>query len=84
MSGMVSAISVGVVEGQLLLDLDYPEDNGADVDLNVVCASDGRFIEVQGSAERNPFSQEQFDEMLAMAKKACEEIQQAQKQVLGL
>ena len=84
MSGMVSAISVGVVEGQTLVDLDYPEDHGADVDLNVVCAGDGRFIEVQGSAERNPFSQEQFDEMLAMAKKTCQEIRDIQQQALGL
>ena len=84
MAGMVSAISVGVVDGQAMVDLDYPEDHGADVDLNVVCASDGRFIEVQGSAERAPFSQEQFDEMLTMAKKTCQEIQDAQKQTLGL
>jgi ribonuclease PH len=84
MAGMVSAISVGVVDGQTMVDLDYPEDNGAAVDLNVVCAADGRFIEVQGSAERDPFSQEQFDQMLAMAKKACQEIQEAQKRALGL
>jgi ribonuclease PH len=84
MSGMVSAISVGVVEGNILVDLDYPEDRDADVDLNVVCAADGRYLEVQGSAERNPFSHEQLVEMLALAKKSCQDIQDTQKQALGL
>lgn len=81
---MVSAISVGWVDGEALVDLDYNEDHQADVDMNIVCSSDGRLIEVQGSAERDPFTQEQFDQMLEMAKKSCQDIHDKQKQVLGL
>lgn len=81
---MVSAISVGWVNGRALVDLDYQEDHKADVDMNIVCSSDGRLIEVQGSAEGDPFTQEQFDEMLALAKKSCQEIHDKQKQALGL
>ncbi len=84
LQGMVSAVSVGLCDGQALLDLNYKEDYAAEVDLNVVCMSDGRFIEVQGSAEGSPFSEEQFQEMLGLAKRSCEEIHQLQKQVLGL
>lgn len=84
MQGMVSAVSVGLCDGQALLDLNYKEDYAAEVDLNVVCMSDGRFIEVQGSAEGSPFSEEQFQEMLGLARKSCEDIHQLQKQVLGL
>jgi ribonuclease PH len=84
LSGMVNAMSVGILNGQPAVDLDYAEDSNADVDMNVVCASDGRFIEVQGSAERSPFSQDEFVTMLDMARKACGEVEKLQKQVLGL
>ena len=80
----VLAIELLHPDGQALLDLNYKEDYAAEVDLNVVCMSDGRFIEVQGSAEGSPFTEEQFQEMLGMAKRSCEEIHQLQKQVLGL
>ncbi|MDQ1636750.1 MAG: ribonuclease [Pyrinomonadaceae bacterium] len=63
----VAAISVGVVENTPLLDLKYDEDSRADVDMNIVCTGDGRFIEVQGTAERQPFSRAQMDSMLALA-----------------
>ncbi|HEX3281435.1 MAG TPA: ribonuclease PH [Pyrinomonadaceae bacterium] len=63
----VAAISVGVVENTPLLDLKYDEDSQAEVDMNVVCTGDGRFIEVQGTAEREPFSREQMDSLLALA-----------------
>ena len=63
----VAAISVGVVDGTALLDLKYDEDSRAEVDMNVVCTGDGRFIEVQGTAEREPFSREQMDSLLALA-----------------
>ena len=63
----VAAISVGVVENTPLLDLKYDEDSRAEVDMNVVCTGDGRFIEVQGTAEREPFSREQMDSLLALA-----------------
>ena len=84
MRGLVAATSVGIKDGNLLMDLDYSEDHKADVDLNVVCLSDGRFVEVQGCAEQGPFSSEQLDQMLAMAKKGCDEIAALQKQILGL
>ena len=67
-----------------MVDLDYKEDYRADVDLNVVCAADGRLVEVQGSAERDPFTREQFNEMLDKATAACQGIQDLQKQSLGL
>ena len=63
----VAAVSVGIVDRTPLLDLKYDEDSRADVDMNVVCTGDGRFIEVQGTAEREPFSREQMDELLALA-----------------
>jgi ribonuclease PH len=63
----VAAVSVGIVETIPLLDLKYDEDSRAEVDMNVVCTGDGRFIEVQGTAEREPFSRSQMDELLALA-----------------
>jgi ribonuclease PH len=63
----VAAISVGVVENTPLLDLKYDEDSRAEVDMNVVCTGDGRFIEVQGTAEREPFSRAQMDSLLTLA-----------------
>jgi ribonuclease PH len=63
----VAAISVGLVENTPLLDLKYDEDSRAEVDMNVVCTGDGRFIEVQGTAEREPFSRAQMDSLLALA-----------------
>jgi ribonuclease PH len=63
----VAAISVGVVEDTPLLDLKYDEDSRAEVDMNIVCTGDGRFIEVQGTAEREPFSRAQMDSLLALA-----------------
>ena len=65
----VAAVSVGIVDKVPLLDLKYDEDSRAEVDMNVVCTGDGRFIEVQGTAEREPFSREQMDELLALAGK---------------
>src|SRR5204863_3888508 len=63
----VAAISVGILGNTPLLDLKYDEDSRAEVDMNVVCTGDGRFIEVQGTAEREPFSRAQMDELLALA-----------------
>ncbi len=80
----VSAISVGLRNGGCLVDLDYKEDYAADVDLNVVRTSDGMLVEVQGSAEGAPFSDEQFQEMMARAKVACEHINGLQRTALGL
>jgi len=63
----VAAVSVGIVDKMPLLDLKYDEDSRAEVDMNVVCTRDGRFIEVQGTAEREPFSRSQMDDLLALA-----------------
>lgn len=82
--GLVAAISVGLVDGEALCDLDYREDSSADVDLNVVTSSSGNFIEIQGTAEKKPFSNEQLQTMLAQAGDACAEIRRLQKEALGL
>jgi ribonuclease PH len=63
----VAATSVGIVDKSPLLDLKYDEDSRAEVDMNVVCTGDGRFIEVQGTAEGSPFSREEMDELLTLA-----------------
>jgi ribonuclease PH len=65
--GKVAAVSVGVIGGGTYLDLDYAEDSSADVDFNVVMTDDERFVEVQGTAEHNPFSRQQLDGMLELA-----------------
>lgn len=65
----VAAISVGIVGNVAMLDLKYDEDSRAEVDMNVVCTGDGRFIELQGTAEREPFSRDQMESLLALAAK---------------
>jgi len=64
----VAAVSVGRVKGRTITDLNYPEDSAAEVDMNVVMTGSGGFVEVQGTAETDPFSPEQFDELMALAK----------------
>ncbi len=80
--GEVAAVSVGIVNGTPLLDLKYDEDSRAAVDMNVVCAGDGRFIEVQGTAEGDPFSRAEMDEMLGLASAGLEEIFAVQRAAL--
>jgi ribonuclease PH len=75
----VAAVSVGIVGGELLLDLDYSEDSTADVDLNVVMTGDGRLVEVQATAERDPFTRAQLDDLLELARLGIEEIGEAQR-----
>ena len=75
----VAAVSVGIVEGTPLLDLDYLEDSSAEVDVNVVMAGDGRLIEVQATAERAPLDRAQLDELLDLAAGGIEEIGAAQQ-----
>ena len=70
----VAAVSVGIVEGEALLDLDYVEDSSAEVDVNVVMAGDGRLIEVQATAERAPLDRDQLDVLLDLAAGGIEEI----------
>ncbi len=78
----VAAVSVGIVEGEALLDLDYAEDSTAEVDVNVVLAGDGRLIEVQATAERAPLSRDQLDELLDLATGGIEEIGFAQREAV--
>jgi ribonuclease PH len=77
------AISVGVVDGSCLLDLDYSEDARAEVDMNVVMTGSGRFIEVQGTAEGLPFSRGELEEMLALAEQGIAELVSAQDAILA-
>ena len=79
----VAAVSVGLVDGLAMLDLDYQEDSIADVDLNVVMDSQGKLLEIQGSAERAPFSREQLNAFLDLAEKGLMELQVAQKSALN-
>jgi ribonuclease PH len=81
---LVAAVSVGVVNGETVLDLPYVEDSNADVDMNVVMTAGGRFVEVQGTAEAEPFDHDQLTELLALAKKGVDELVEAQRNVLGL
>ena len=80
----VAAVSVGLVQGAALLDLEYSEDSGCDTDMNVVMTGSGGFVEVQGTAEGEPFSRQQMDELLALAGKGIAELVAAQKASLAL
>lgn len=77
-----AAVSVGIVGGELLLDLDYGEDVGASVDMNVVMTGDGRLIEVQGTAEGDPFAREELDRLLDLAGAGIVRLVDAQRQAL--
>ena len=79
----VAAVSVGVVAGTPLLDLDYAEDSGCDTDMNVVMTGAGGFVEVQGTAEREPFSREQFDALLTLAQRGIARLHAAQREALS-
>ncbi len=83
LSGAVAAVSVGVVDGKALLDLDYSEDSRADTDMNVVMTGDGRLIEVQATAERDPFSRELLDELLDLAAVGIAELRVAQDEAIA-
>jgi ribonuclease PH len=82
-SNEVAAISVGILGNTPLLDLKYDEDSKAEVDMNVICTGDGRFIEVQGTAEREPFSQEQLDQLLALAGKGIRGLIEKQRAAIA-
>ncbi|MCM2370886.1 ribonuclease PH [Aporhodopirellula aestuarii] len=78
----VAAVSVGVVNGDVVLDLDYVLDSAADVDMNVVMTGDGRFIEIQGTGEEATFDDEQLARMLSLAKKGIRELTELQKEAV--
>jgi ribonuclease PH len=79
----VSAVSVGIVDDQLLLDLDYAEDSRAEVDMNVIMTGRGLFIEIQGTAEKAPFSRERLTAMSALAEAGIEKLINKQLELLG-
>jgi ribonuclease PH len=79
----VAAISVGVCAGQAVLDLAYAEDSEAEVDCNIVGTASGAFVEIQGTAERRPFSQERLDELLALARRGLSALSTLQEQSLA-
>jgi ribonuclease PH len=80
--GAVAAVSVGILSGTPILDLAYNEDSEAEVDMNVVCTGEGRFIELQGTAEREPFTRQQMDEMLQLADIGLKELFRIQAKAL--
>jgi ribonuclease PH len=80
----VAAVSVGVVEGVPMLDLDYSEDSNADTDMNVVMTGDGRLIEVQATAEKDPFTRERLDELLELATAGIAEIGERQAEATAV
>jgi ribonuclease PH len=82
-SNQIGAVSVGIVEGEALLDLDYAEDSSAEVDMNVVMRGDGQLIEVQATAERNVFDRDQLDELLDLAAGGIERLAALQREAVG-
>ncbi|MDQ8705717.1 ribonuclease PH [Streptomyces sp. LHD-70] len=82
LTGTVAAVSVGIVDGIPLLDLAYEEDVKADTDMNVVCTGDGRFVEVQGTAEAEPFSRDELNALLDLAVAGCDELAVLQRKAL--
>jgi ribonuclease PH len=79
----VAAVSVGLISGSCCLDLSYEEDSSADVDMNVVMTGDGRFIEIQGTAEHHPFTQKQADQMIQLARRGIEHLTQMQRKMMA-
>ena len=84
MRQLIASVSVGVVAGYPLLDLEYDEDSGADTDMNVVMTEKGKFIEVHGTSEADPFDRRQLDKMLSLAEKGILELNDIQRSVLGI
>ena len=78
----VAAVSIGIVDGKILLDLCYEEDSKADVDMNFVMTGSGKFVEIQGTAESAPFSKKQMDKMSEIAEQGIKELLRAQRQAL--
>ena len=83
MKGLVAAISVGIVDGQAVCDLEYVEDSNAETDMNVVMVEDGRLVEVQGTAEGEPFSHMELLQLLDLAHKGLEQLFAVQRQALS-
>ncbi len=84
LTGSIAAVSVGIVDGESLLDLDYSEDSTADADVNVVMTGDGRLVEVQATAERVPFDRGRLDELLDLAAGGIDQLQQLQDEAVAV
>ena len=82
LKGQVAAVSAGIFEGTPVVDLDYPEDSHSETDMNFVMTSDGRFVEIQGTAEGEPFTENEMAQMTALAKSAIAQIIELQKVAL--
>lgn len=80
----ISAISCGIYEGVPVLDLDYDEDSAADTDANFVLTGKGGIVEIQGTAEKEPFSESEFMALLALAKQGCKDLDAQQRKILGI
>lgn len=83
LKGLVAAVSVGIFEGEALLDLCYEEDSNCETDLNVVMTQSGEFIEIQGTAEEKPFTRDQANQMLALAEEGIKQLIVEQQKALG-
>ena len=79
----ISAVSVGILNGEAILDLCYEEDSRAEVDMNIVMTDEGRFVEVQGTGEEATFSQDELMQLISLAKKGCRDLYEIQKNILG-
>lgn len=82
--GMVAAVSCGVCHGECVVDVDYLEDSTAQVDMNFVLTDNNKIVEIQGTAEENPFDEEQFNQLLNLAKSGVAQLIEKQKQALGM
>jgi ribonuclease PH len=83
LSGSVAAVSVGIIDAEPRLDLCYAEDVAAETDMNVVCTGDGEFVEIQGTAEREPFDRKLLDQLLDLAVSGCAELTRLQRDALS-
>lgn len=80
---LIASVSVGICQGEAVLDLDYLEDSNAETDMNIVMGENGGFVEIQGTAEGSPFSEQEFNAMLALAKQGITNLNQIQKTTLA-
>jgi ribonuclease PH len=79
----VAAVSVGIIGGTPMIDLCYEEDVTAETDMNIVCTSDGKFVEVQGTAEGQPFDRDLLNQLLDLGSRGCQELAQMQQEALA-
>jgi ribonuclease PH len=83
LNGFIAAVSVGIKDGEAILDLNYAEDSTCQVDMNLVMTDRGEFIEIQGTGEESPFSSSQLQELMKLGEKGINDLIEAQKQSLG-